>query len=415
MNIWLFRWDEPLPFDQSARLRRAGLLATELLSRGHQVIWWTTNFNHFAKKLAFKPDEVLQFKDNLTIVALKSLTYKKNASLVRLFSQRVSARHFQIMQGQFARPDIMIVHYPAIDLAFSAVRFAIKHKIPVIVDVRDMWPDTFIRLLPALIRPLVKLFLWRSFKMKKYIFCQADVLLSMSNDVLGWAVRTSNRSKGDLDGVFYLGAPRGSMNEDDVRPEIRQWLMEHQQCFVCAYIGTFGKSYSLLSVVEAAKLLMQSGDQSIAFILAGDGPDFASVRQAAAGLESVFLPGWINSSEAAAILQQSKVALIPINDTTPEGVMCNKLFDYASHGVPVISSVDGEMRAFIDLHRIGLYYQDKQVDQLILAIRALQQDPEKTAEMAGESQKIYDEILDADKIYHRYADLVETVFYRQNN
>lgn len=415
MNIWLFRWDEPLPFDQTARLRRAGLLATELLSRGHQVTWWTTNFNHFAKKLAFKPDEILQYKDNLTIVALKSLTYKRNASLVRLFSQRVSARHFQIMQRQFAKPDILIVHYPAIDLAYAAVRYAMKHNIPVIVDVRDMWPDTFIRLLPQVIRPLVQLFLWRSYQMKKYVFSKANVLISMSNDVLGWAVRTSSRQKSDLYRVFYLGAPRSSMNAEDIRPEIKQWLMNHQQCFVCAYIGTFGKSYSLLSVIEAAKELLQSGDRSIVFILAGDGPDFTGIKQAADGLDSVFLPGWINSSEAAAILRQSKVALIPINDTTPEGVMCNKLFDYASSGVPVISSVDGEMRAFINQHQIGLFYQDKQVDQLILAVRALQQAPEKAAEMAGNSQKIFDEILNAEKIYFDYANLVETVFNRQNS
>ncbi len=415
MNIWLFRWDEPLPFDQSARLRRAGLLATELLARGHQVTWWTTNFNHFAKKTAYKPDEILLYKDNLKIVALKSLTYKKNASLVRLYSQAVSARHFQKMQRQFPKPDIMIVHYPSIDLAYAAVRFAIQHNIPVIVDVRDMWPDTFIRLLPPSVRRLVQFFLRRSFRMKQYVFSKANVLLSMSYDILDWAIQSSGRIRSDLDNVFYLGAPRSRLAANEVRPEITKWLADHQQCFICSYIGTFGKSYSLLSIVDAAKALAAEGDLSIAFVLAGDGPDFAAVSQAASGIDSLFLPGWINSSESAAILKNSQAALIPINNTTPEGVMCNKLFDYAASGVPIISSVDGEMRRFVDEHRIGLFYHDQNISELILAIRTLRQSPVETSEMGRNSQNVFDEKLDASKIYRQYADLVETVFYRQNN
>lgn len=407
MKIWLFRWDEPLPFDKTARLRRAGLLAEKLTSRGHQVVWWTTNFNHFTKKRAFKADTVLHDGDRLAIVTLKCLEYRKNTSLVRFFSQAVIARHFRKMIPAFDRPDLLIVHYPSINLAYAAVRYARREGIPVIVDVRDMWPDTIARIFTPILRPMARLCLSRSFAMKRYVFRQADILLSMSDFILDWATSSSGRLPKPEDQVFYLGAPAAKCVVGDVNPVISAWLEANRGKFICAYVGTFGKSYNLLSVIRAARRLQACGREEIAFILAGDGPSLPALRDAAKDLKMVFMPGWINASESAAILFRADVALIPVNDTTPNGVMCNKLFDYAAAGKPIISSVAGEMKAFIATQEIGLYYENGQEARLVEAIDQLRSDPARTAELAGNSRRIFEAQLNADSIYERYAALAE--------
>lgn len=54
MNIWLVTIGEPLPIDEgNYRLLRVGILANLLVKKNHNVIWWTSTFNHIEKKTLF--------------------------------------------------------------------------------------------------------------------------------------------------------------------------------------------------------------------------------------------------------------------------------------------------------------------------------------------------------------------------
>ena len=48
--VWLVTIGEPLPVEAGSRALRCRLLARELARRGHDVIWWTSDFDHFAKR-----------------------------------------------------------------------------------------------------------------------------------------------------------------------------------------------------------------------------------------------------------------------------------------------------------------------------------------------------------------------------
>ena len=43
---------------------------------------------------------------------------------------------------------MIYVSYPIIEYAASAVKYGIKNHVPVIVDIRDLWPDIFNHNLP---------------------------------------------------------------------------------------------------------------------------------------------------------------------------------------------------------------------------------------------------------------------------
>ena len=51
MDIWVIKDGEPLPIEPDARVLRTGLLAAELVRRGHTVTWWTSTFAHHRKVL----------------------------------------------------------------------------------------------------------------------------------------------------------------------------------------------------------------------------------------------------------------------------------------------------------------------------------------------------------------------------
>ena len=51
MRAWLLTVGEPLPCDgPNERLHRTGLLAEALHSRGHEVLWWSSTFDHARKR-----------------------------------------------------------------------------------------------------------------------------------------------------------------------------------------------------------------------------------------------------------------------------------------------------------------------------------------------------------------------------
>ncbi len=58
MRVWLIQRAEPTPHDncgtQSAM--RMGILARMLANHGHQVLWWTSTFDHFNRCHRHKMD-----------------------------------------------------------------------------------------------------------------------------------------------------------------------------------------------------------------------------------------------------------------------------------------------------------------------------------------------------------------------
>lgn len=46
MNIWFIQIGEILLLEEKARKMRTSLLAYKLVERGHNVLWWTSAFDH---------------------------------------------------------------------------------------------------------------------------------------------------------------------------------------------------------------------------------------------------------------------------------------------------------------------------------------------------------------------------------
>ena len=57
MRIWVYASGEPLPAaDRQVRLLRAGNLCRHLQAAGHEVVWWTSSFDHIRKRQLGEPE-----------------------------------------------------------------------------------------------------------------------------------------------------------------------------------------------------------------------------------------------------------------------------------------------------------------------------------------------------------------------
>jgi len=412
MNIWLVQTGEPLPLKKNVRKMRTAILADKLLERGHKVIWWASAYEHQQKVMIADGDRDFDISKEYRIRILRGCGYRKNVSISRYIDHLMLALKFRRQSTKYPKPDVMVASTPDHLLAYEAARYANKNGITLLIDIRDLWPDTFLmRFRRVWFLRLAKILLTLDCRKLGLLLKNADSLVAVSRGYLRWGLNKIGKSETSFDRVFYLGykaGVSGSLSDTEGSSVGPSWLKgrENQKIFV--FIGTFGISYELELVLEAARYFHDSGRADVSFVLAGTGEKFHSIRESAADLPNVVLPGWIGEREINSLLRSGYAGLVPCRSV--ENTMPNKPFEYLSAGLPLINSLEGEMRELIDQHCLGLNYLPGDLSGLCRCIECLASDSSMYNKMLRNASRFFKKYGDADKIYSEYATHVEEVF-----
>ena len=108
------------------------------------------------KEHLYPVDKKIRLSEKYYIYLLHSIGYTKNVSLRRFIDHVCVARKFDKYAREEPLPDIIVASLPTLDLSAKSVQFGDKHSIPVIVDLRDMWPDILLSRAPTILRGLLK-------------------------------------------------------------------------------------------------------------------------------------------------------------------------------------------------------------------------------------------------------------------
>lgn len=408
MNIWLLQIGEPLPLEPGVRKMRTAMLADHLVGRGHGVRWWVSAFEHQRKVMLFKNDQEISLSPRLKLEVLHGCGYSSNFSPARYLDHRLVARKFRKRGSRLQPPDVIVTSMPCHHLAFEAVRYARSRNIPVLVDIRDLWPDIFLeKIHNSSSRKLGRLTLYLEFKRLRSLLREADGITAVSKGYLQWALEKAERGGGEWDRVFLLGyKPPQKTSIIPKSPKLSEWLQGQEGKKLLLFIGTFGFSYELSAVVQAAHRLQSSGREDVCFILAGTGEQEEMIRRESAGLPNLLLPGWLDAEEIAVLLRLGYLGLMPYTKIAPQSLP-NKPFEYLSTGIPLVSSLKGEMAELISDHGLGLNYQPGDQESLYRAIEFLLNNQELRDQMSAKALAFFQENGDADRIYAEYARHVE--------
>ena len=196
MRVWLIKTGEPIAAgNPNERPHRMGMLAQFLLSQGHEVVWWMSTVDHLRKELVYPQEKILQVSDAYKIYLLHGPLYKKNVSLMRLINHRMIANRFLTASKSEKKPDVIVCSFPTIDFAHAAVKYAKANSVPVIVDVRDLWPDVLLTAIPPSFSRIGKFLLTPYYRMAKYCLRNTDYLTAVSPGYLQWASTLSRRGR----------------------------------------------------------------------------------------------------------------------------------------------------------------------------------------------------------------------------
>jgi glycosyltransferase involved in cell wall biosynthesis len=418
MNIWLVQTGEIIPRNEGDRMMRTGYLAKELLRRGHTVTWWTGAYEHQSKSYINEGKTKEKLNSGLNLRYLNSVPYKRNISLKRIVSHLSVAADFKKRaQQEKHKPDIVVSALPEHNLAYQALRFGVKNNIPVIVDVRDYWPDFIVRVFKnKFLKAMARLVLVRDFRRANYVFKNADVLVSMMQSMLKWAQDKVNRCSAPDDTVFYIGSKRlKSSDNRNVKSVLTKIEEQIRGKFVVLYLGTFTKIHNPAPLIKAARLINDNTDleENIHFVLAGKGNYEEYIRQLAGDTPNIHFTGWLEQKDIARVLELSDIGVIPIKSEF--GFFPNKAFGYFSGGLPVLSSTIGEFHEFIHKHKVGKSFDYDDTEKLAQEIRYFYELPEVLNSYSDNVRDIFRKSFDSAIVYSNYSDLVEKTVRKYNS
>lgn len=408
MHIFIVKTGEPLPTGgREVRLWRSGLLTKRLLELGHEVTWLSSTFEHGAKRHMADNDVVVKPVERLTIRAFWAPGYSQHRSWQRLFHHWVLTHKVDRWMTETQRPDVVVAALPVPELAACAIRHAREWGIPSIVDCRDMWPDNLLEGRTGLHRAFLQL-ATSSMRHATRDACRAaSAVTGHTEEFVDWAVAQGGRIRTDLDRSFPLGYPVSPPSESALRHACetldRVGIREGDATFRVTFVGTLTRHFDLRPMVDSARKAKQHGLR-MQFVVCGDGDRLGPLRDAASGLGSVKWLGWQDAAVIWALLRRSHVGLAPY---APSAIFAksipNKVIEYLSAGLPVLSSLGGLTQQLLEMSRGGWTYGTEQGAGLWERLERLADDPETLGAASRAARKLFDDRFEARRVYDEFA------------
>jgi glycosyltransferase involved in cell wall biosynthesis len=409
MRVWLIVTGEPLP-SESSRPHRIGILAKLMADLGHEVTWWASAFDHQTKTFISNQDKTISHSPRQDIVLMHtSVGYARNLSLQRIRNHQLVARKFEQLAEMATLPDVIFCCFPTIELSQAAVQFGARHGIPTIIDVRDLWPDIFVTPFPTFLRPLIHGLIHGLRKQTRAIFSQCTAVTAISSQYLQWALNYGSRKVPPPTGIFPLSYERHPLTdlERDTCDERLTAMGIDPGRTIIWFVGTFGQTYDLDVVIHAARALSKVRSD-LQFVFSGEGERGPGWQTMAAGLGNVIFTGWIDKTGLASLSQKAAIGLLAYSPDAPQGLP-NKIFEYMSAGIPMLSSLQGEAKDLLEQHRIGYSYGSGQGQGFLEKLLLIVDDPAGAKAMGVRAKQVFQEHFAPETVYPALIQFIETI------
>jgi glycosyltransferase involved in cell wall biosynthesis len=248
--------------------------------------------------------------------------------------------------------------------------------IPLVFEVRDLWPESAVALGELSNRTVIALATW----LEQACYRRAVQIVVVTHGIYNRLVQRG------IAASKLCFIPNGANTELFAfnpigREHIRKELGLDQK-FIAIYAGIHGLAQGLETVLDAARLMQ--GDLDIHIVLIGDGPKKAELLALAA---SYNLPNLILLPEKPRelipdYLSAADVALIPLKKVDIfKGALPSKLFDAWACKRPVLLSIDGEARELLEKVKGGIFVPPEDPAKMAEALIGLRDSPRERLSM----------------------------------
>ena len=339
MNVWIVNHYAIPP--SMGGLVRHYYFSKYLQKNGHTVKIFTsskihnTDINMIRDKSLYKEEIV----DGIEYTFVKSRDYKGNGLQRILNMVELPFQMWKTMKLFFKKekPDVIYTSSPDLFVAFFALVFGRKKKIPVVVEVHDLWPESIVEYKRMSRKnPVIQVL----YQLEKWIYKKADRLIFTmpgGKEYIkdkGWDKAIDLRKVHHINNGVDLEEFEYNKRNNHVCDED---LESNDKKIV--YVGSIRLANNLGQLIKAAKVLKEKHRDDIKFLIYGDGTEKEQLEKFACeeNLNVVF-KGKVEKKYIPYILSKADVNIINVKNTglTKYGCSWNKLFEYIASENPIV-------------------------------------------------------------------------------
>jgi colanic acid biosynthesis glycosyl transferase WcaI len=364
------------PPEVGATQTRAYEMACGLVRAGHRVTMIAEIPNH--PHGVIPPEYRGKFYERTDLDGIDVIRVWVKASPVKTFRNRM-AFYFSFMfnavlAGLFIareRYDLLYASSPPLFVGGAALMVSCLRRIPLVLEVRDLWPESAVQLGELSHPRAIRLATW----LEETCYRRARHIVVATQGIHDRLVErgcSANKLT-----VIPNGANTQLYTPQPINQTLRRQLDIASDQFVVIYTGLHGLAHGLETVIQVADQLRNRPD--ILFLFVGDGPRKAALVQLAQEmcLPNVRFHDAVPESELPDYIALADVGL----DTRrrigiSQGTLPVKMFSYMACGRPVLLSIEGEAVQLLNHAQAGLAVPPETPEALAQAILNLQAAPD---------------------------------------
>ena len=344
MNIWIVNHYAIPP--SMGGLVRHYYFSKYLQKEGHKVKIFTsskihnTNINIIDNKSLYKEID----EDGVLYTFVRNRDYKGNGidRIINLLDFPFKTWKALKVFVKKEKPDIIYASSPDLFTVLFALVFGKTRKIPVVVEVRDLWPESIVAYNNISGRNVIIKILYM---LEKWIYIKADGIIFTMAGGKEYIEKRRWSKKVNLNKVFHVNNGV-DVEEFDFQAEhysIRDEELDNDSYFKVVYTGSIRHANGVDKIVEVAALLQRQGEDGIRFLIYGDGNEKQKLENICKErrLKNIFFKGKVEKKFIPYILSHSNLNYMHGINTEIMRYGCspNKLFDYIASEKPILSDL----------------------------------------------------------------------------
>jgi glycosyltransferase involved in cell wall biosynthesis len=388
-NVWIINPYGSLP-SEGWRSTRTVLLARTLVECGFDVTWFLSAFSHLAKRtrpLQRSPSEEL----GIRVRFVKACSYTKHVSFRRVLSEALFAmRLLRECRTERSWPDVIIAGHATLFSGVAAVLLARHYRVPLVIDMFDLWPEVFRLALPKRLQGLAPVVFGPLYLLRRLIFRQATAVIALARINLEVARAIATKASPDHCVLVYEGIDSSTVplaaEPLDLLPVAASVGPGGARSLRVVYAGTLGERYDIGTIVRAAGILKERA-APVQIVLAGDGPGRAMLETAIASdlSPNLVYVGRLRPEQLSRLYRDSQVGLCAYSPGSTVAMPC-KVYDYLDGGLAIVSSLRGELADLLAEKRIGIQYEPGNAEALADTLSTLAADRAMLSELRSNAR-----------------------------
>lgn len=326
-----------------------------------------------------------------------------NKGFVRRTLDFISFSVTSFLAGLFVKADVIVATSPQFFTALSGRTLSFWKRVPWIMEVRDLWPES-IKTVGAMKDNLfIRYFEWeemRCYRSAKTIVVVTD---SFKRTLTARGIDEAKIKvvKNGVDKEMFKPVPK-----DEAL--IRELGLEGKK--IIGYIGTHGMAHKLDFILDCARNMQGRNDFHFLFIGAGAEREALLAKKEREGITNVTMLDSVPKDQVVRYISILDLSLINLRKSELfKTVIPSKMFENAGMQIPIIMGVQGEAQEMLEEYGAGLCFEPENEADFNAKLQQLLSDPdlyERCRTGGAEMSRDYDRKALADKMLECMMDTV---------